>query len=114
MPPFRIVAPLVAAFILFLVIIVNAVRVSGAERVPATPAPGFGASVGGLLRMATGGYLVFLAIVFVFHAALAGERAAIANALTNGSLLAFVVVVPSFLALSSAERMLVRRHRRRS
>lgn len=109
MPPLRIVAPLVVAFVLFLGIAANSVRLPAARPVRATQRASLGAFALALLRTVAAGYAVFLAIVLVFHVLLAGERAAIANALKKGSLLAFFVVVPAFVALSWAERAFAHR-----
>jgi hypothetical protein len=46
-----------------------------------------------------GGYLVFLAIVVVFHVWIAGQRTALWSAVRGGAFLAFGVAVPVFLLL---------------
>jgi len=62
---------------------------------------------------ALGGFVAFLVIVLVFYYALGGQgRGFVADALGSGAMLAFAVVVPSFLAME-AIRVLVRRARRR-
>lgn len=62
---------------------------------------------------AAGGYLFFLGIVVVFYLVLGGERPEfIRRALVEGSLLAFALVIPAFLALSRLQELLSRRGRR--
>jgi Family of unknown function (DUF6256) len=61
---------------------------------------------------ALGGYVVFLALVLIFYFALGGQGPGfVADALGAGAMLAFAVVLPSFLAMELA-RALVRRRRR--
>jgi Family of unknown function (DUF6256) len=67
-----------------------------------------------LVAMAAGGYAFFLAIVLVFYFVLGGEDwAFIRQALVEGSVLAFLVVLPAFALLSWLEDLL-RSHGRRS
>jgi hypothetical protein len=50
---------------------------------------------------AAGGYLFFLGILLVFYLVLGGERPEfVRRALAEGSLLAFAMVIPAFLAFS--------------
>jgi hypothetical protein len=59
---------------------------------------------------AAGGYLFFLGIVVVFYLVLGGERPEfIRQALVQGSLLAFAMVIPAFMALSWLAQVLSRR-----
>ena len=44
------------------------------------------------------GYLVFLAIVLVFHVLIAGQRGAMISAVGGGAFLAFAVAMPLFVA----------------
>jgi hypothetical protein len=53
-----------------------------------------------LLVTAGGGYVLFLLIVWVFYLILGGEdRSLLDQALGEGSMLAFLIVVPGFLAI---------------
>lgn len=64
-------------------------------------APGWGDLYRYLAGTVVGGYVFFLAIVVVFYFVLGGEdRSFIRQALVEGSLLAFALVVPAFLLLS--------------
>jgi hypothetical protein len=61
-------------------------------------------------EMVAGGYAFFLAIVVVFYFVLGGEDVTfIRQALVEGSLLAFALVLPAFLVLSWLEELLKRR-----
>jgi hypothetical protein len=66
-----------------------------------------------LVAMVAGGYAFFLAIVVVFYFVLGGEDwAFIRQALVEGSLLAFAVVLPAFMLLTWLEDLLRSRGRR--
>lgn len=112
MVPLRIVAPLVAAYLLFLGIVACSVRRPQAPRREAVADRGRGRMLRRLLPTVVGGYAVFLLIVLVFHFVIAGERGAMTSALTGGSLLAIGVVIPAFVLLSWIENGLRGRLRR--
>jgi Family of unknown function (DUF6256) len=62
-----------------------------------------------LVAMAAGGYAFFLSIVVVFYFVLGGEDwTFIRQALVEGSVLAFLVVLPAFVLLSWLEDLLRR------
>jgi len=108
--PARVVAPLVAAFVLFVGIVVVAVR----RPSPAVePVPGRRPFLTRLVSTAVGGYAAFLLIVLVFHLVIAGQRDVMGGAAASGAALAFGIALPAFLALSAIEAA-VRRRRRRS
>jgi hypothetical protein len=114
MAPLRVVAPLVAAFLLFLGIIASSIR---RPEAPAEVAVAGRSRIGRLRRLlssAVGGYVVFLLIVLVFHVIIAGQREAMSSAITGGALLAFVVSIPAFVLLSRIESGLRRRGAGRS
>jgi hypothetical protein len=81
-----IVPPLVAAYVAFVVMVILA------RRRPGPPRPRWHArthapereSQGSFLATATCGYVVFLAIVLVFHVWLAGESDALGSAVWGG------------------------------
>jgi hypothetical protein len=88
-----VVPPLIAAYAIFLLMTMSALRAPVAR-----PAPGsgwLGPRRRGIVRHVAvtmaGGYLAFIAIVVIFHAWLASERGAIASAVVGGSALALVV-----------------------
>jgi hypothetical protein len=102
-----IVPPLVAAYVVFVVMVVLAWRRPGPPRAgwrEKTHAPER-ESQGSFLATATCGYVVFLAIVLVFHVWLAGESDALGSALWGGLFLsvtalgasAFTTIVVPFL-----------------
>ncbi|MGH2557059.1 MAG: DUF6256 family protein [Actinomycetota bacterium] len=114
------VIPVAAAFVVFLGLLVAYRRAtrsprggtgrssagdrSGLGRGEAGAAPGWGELLRYVAGMAAGGYLFFLAIVLVFYFVLGGEdRSFIRQALVEGSLLAFGLVVPAFLLFSRIE-----------
>lgn len=75
-----IVPPLVTAYTIFVVMVVRAWRgpVTASARPPTTR---------DVVWTLVGGYLMFLAIVAVFHVALAGQRGALRSALWSGAFL---------------------------
>jgi hypothetical protein len=82
-----VVPPLVALYVVF----VAMVLVSG--RRPVARPRGVGTTsvaLGDLARMVVGGYVVFLAIVLVFHVWLAGERESLVDAVWGGAFLALI------------------------
>lgn len=109
MVPLRIVAPLVAAFLLFLGIIASSMRRPEARAEVAVAGRGRSAWLRRLLSTAVGGYVVFLLIVLVFHVIIAGQREAMSSAIAGGALLAFVVSMPTFVLLAWIENGLRRR-----
>lgn len=108
--PLRVVAPLVAAFVLFLSIAAVSLR-RRPERAPrARLVAGWAPYLRRLVTTALGGYAAFLVIVLVFHVAIAGQRDAMRYAVAGGALLAFGVAVPAFVLLARLE-LAVRRRR---
>jgi hypothetical protein len=75
-----IVPPLVTAYAIFVVMVVRAWRCSK-ESPTRRPSPRE------IVWTVVGGYLVFLAIVAVFHVGLAGQRGALRSAATGGAFL---------------------------
>ena len=63
-----------------------------------------------VVNTAVGGYLGFLAIVLVFHVAIAGQRGALRSAVFGGAFLAFGVASPIFIAGSWVSAAGGRRH----
>lgn len=87
-----VLPPLITAYAIFILLVVAAWRKPASR--PRTSA-WLGPHRSGLRRhlaiTVAGGYLVFVIIVFVFHAWLAREPDALRSALTEGSVLALVV-----------------------
>ena len=83
-----IVPPLVTAYAIFVVMVVRAWRYGSREPRVRALAPRE------IVWTVVGGYLVFLAIVAVFHVGLAGQRGALPSAATGG---AFLLVSASVL-----------------
>jgi hypothetical protein len=75
-----IVPPLVTAYAIFVVIVVRAWRGPSASSPPPPTSRR-------LVTTLVGGYLVYLAIVAVFHVALAGQHRALLSAATGGAFL---------------------------
>jgi hypothetical protein len=75
-----VVPPLVTAYAIFVVMVVRAWR-GPKESPPRHPSPRE------IPWTVVGGYLVFLAIVAVFHVGLAGQRGALRSAATGGAFL---------------------------
>ncbi|HXF71703.1 MAG TPA: DUF6256 family protein, partial [Actinomycetota bacterium] len=94
-----ILPPLASAYALFVVMVLRWSRGPAPRPRPTggLPPPRY------LLEVVGGGYLAFCAIVGVFHGWLAGEAGALAEAARGGALL-LALALPSFAALSSAER----------
>jgi small-conductance mechanosensitive channel len=108
----RVVAPTLVAYAAFLLALRAGFR-SPLRRRPAAPPPASLDDWRRLVRLlaatALGGYAVFLALILFFYLALGGQgRGFVADALGSGAMLAFAVVVPSFLAMEAA-RALFRR-----
>lgn len=95
----RVIVPLASAYALFVGIALYAWR-HPAPRPQRHDALASGSSptVRYVVDTAVGGYLSFLAIVLVFHVAIAGQRGAFRSAVLGGAFLAFGVATPTFLA----------------
>jgi protein-S-isoprenylcysteine O-methyltransferase Ste14 len=93
-----IVPPLVTAYAIFVVMVVRAWRRPTA-RAPRT------ATTRDVVSTTVGGYLVFLAIVAVFHVALAGQRGALRSAVWSGAFLLFGAAAVSVAWLWTATRI---------
>jgi Family of unknown function (DUF6256) len=92
------VIPVASAFAVWVGVLVS-YRRSGGRRPEHGPTGR--RAFGALASLVVGGYLVFLAIVVVFYLVLGGEALSfISQALVEGSVLAFGIVVPAFLGLS--------------
>jgi hypothetical protein len=121
------VIPVAAAFVVFLGLLVAYRRATRSPRggtgrssagdrngLGRGAAPGWRELFRYVAGMAAGGYLFFLAIVVVFYFVLGGEdRSFIRQALVEGSLLAFGLVVPAFLLFSRIDDMRSHREERR-
>ncbi len=105
-----ILPPLVTAYVLFVAMVVAAVR---------RPAPrSLGRDLpvdrferqrpGSVVGTTAGGYVAFLVIVLVFHVAIAGEHDAFASAVLGGGFLSIVT-----LGIAAGESMFERRLQRR-
>ena len=102
------VGPVLAAWLVLVCGLVAYGRRGRARRRPAPPPTGHPwRALGSLLA---GGYVVFLMIVVVFYFVLgARDRSLIWQALGQGSLLTFGMVLPAFVLLSWAQARLFRR-----
>ena len=93
--------PLIAAYVIFVLMVLSARR-RPVDR-PRAGSAWLGTRRRGLTRYlaatAAGGYVVFLAIVAIFHAWLGAERDALESALVEGALLALAVL--AFFAISA-------------
>ncbi|MGQ0670523.1 MAG: DUF6256 family protein [Actinomycetota bacterium] len=100
----QIVVPLVATYALFLGVVWYWGRhpVPRPNRRDVMTRPSWSRWILELLLTLAGGYLLFLAIVLVFHVAIAGQEGALRSAVTGGSFLAFGVALPAFALLSWA------------
>jgi Family of unknown function (DUF6256) len=98
--PVRVVAPLVAAFVLFLAILAVSIRRPHAAEVRDR---GRGAFLRRVVATVGGGYVAFLVIVLVFHRMLAAQRDVMCHAVPAGAALAFAVALPAFVLLSWVE-----------
>jgi UDP-N-acetylmuramyl pentapeptide phosphotransferase/UDP-N-acetylglucosamine-1-phosphate transferase len=100
------VAPVLGAYLAFLAFLVayrrcRVPRTGGRRADEPQPPPTWRHLVGYLAVTIGGGYVFFLGIVVLFYFVLGNEDAGlITQALGEGSLLLFVLVVPSFLLLS--------------
>jgi hypothetical protein len=90
-----VLPPLIAAYAIFVLMVLSARRRPVAR--PRTGAAWLGPRRLGFIRYlaatTAGGYVVFLAIVAIFHAWLGAERDALESALVDGALLALAVLV---------------------
>ena len=108
------VIPVATAFVGFVALLLSyRRRQKRGEHVRVEANPVVGASwtrlVLHLLATASGGYVLFLLIVWVFYLVLGGEdRTLLHEALAEGSMLAFLIVVPGLLAIEGLHE-LVRR-----
>ncbi|HTG47028.1 MAG TPA: DUF6256 family protein [Actinomycetota bacterium] len=101
----RIVPPLVTAFVLFCVILRYAVRHPAPARdAPPPPDVPWSAFWRYLALTVLSGYAMLLAIVLVFHVALARDPGAFRSAVVGGGFLAFGVAVPMFVVSEAIER----------
>jgi hypothetical protein len=105
-----VLPPLITAYVIFVLMVVWARRRPVAR--PRAATAWLGPRRRGLIRhvaaTTAGGYVVFLAIVAVFHAWLGEDRGALGSALVEGTLLALAV-----LALFVLSPRLPRRRERR-
>ena len=105
-----VLPPLIAAYVIFVLMVLSARRRPVAR--PRAGAAWLGRRRRGFIRYlaasTAGGYVVFLAIVAIFHAWLGEERDAIESALVEGALLALAV-----LALFAVSARLLRDRTRR-
>jgi hypothetical protein len=111
------VIPLTTAYVLFLVAMARHMRrgpVPSPPRVPAAARGGLGPLARYLVVTATGGYLVFLAILLVFYVLLgaASTRFAVKGAVRGAGLAAMVVIL--FLLFAAAYRAVEARRQRRA
>ena len=94
-----VLPPLITAYAIFVVMVLSARR--GAVPRPRARGIWLGPHRRGIVRhlatTAIGGYVVFLAIVAIFHSWLGEERDALASALVEGSLL-MAAVIAAFVA----------------
>ncbi len=102
------IAPVLAAYLAFLAMLVSYARTR--KSVAATaPLERSTRSIGATM---TGGFVCFLVIVMVFYPVLGNERPAIiGQALAQGLVLIFAIVIPGFLLLSALWAAVVRRRR---
>ena len=82
------------------------------EPVPARRAPDRMSLLRAVAATVAGGYLVFALIIAIFYLVLGGQPSDfIPQSLVQGSILAFGIVLPSFVALTLGEAAWRRRHR---
>ncbi len=106
----QVVAPVGGAYVLVLAALFGYRRSRRRHRASAADdgarkkspsSPGWRDLVRYVLATAAGGYVLFLAIVVVFYPVLGRQdRTFLLEALREGSLLAFAIVVPGFLLIS--------------
>lgn len=98
-----IVPPLVTAYAAFVAMVLVARR-RPVPRPGRGPQGGAPVSLAGVVRVTLGGYLVFLAIVLVFHVWLAEERDAFASAVWGGAFLSSLVLAAGAISAIIAHR----------
>jgi hypothetical protein len=107
------VIPVASAYLVFLAMLVAYARAWPRRGHPEGPTIRRPAAWPDLVRhlaiTAAGGYIVFVAIVVAFYLILGGESLEFTRqALVEGSLLAFAVVIPAFVALSWLDQVVSR------
>jgi len=108
------VIPVASAYLVFLGMLVAYARARPRQGRPEGSRTRPPASLPKLARYLTitaaGGYIVFVAIVVAFYLIIGGESLEFTwRALVEGSLLAFAVVIPAFVALSWLDQVVSRR-----
>jgi hypothetical protein len=97
------VIPVASAYAVFVAILIayRRQRRADATTPPAGEEPTYRTLVRYLVNTAVGGYAVFLVIVAVFYLVLGGQTPRLLReALVEGSVLAFGIVIPGFLLIS--------------
>ena len=118
--PIRVLAPLLTVYGLFLVALVAAARRDKVRHVRSRQVyhsftPHWSHFARYILRLTVAGYVLFLAIVAVFHSALGGEGSEVVpEAALSGAVLVFLVAVPAFIAINWVRALLARRRARSS
>jgi hypothetical protein len=97
-----VLPPLIAAYAVFVAMVVIAWRRPAARRGGGTDA--HQSSRGSILGTVAGGYVSFLAIVLIFHVWLAGEADALADAVWGGGFLAAVALGLAATSVAVARR----------
>jgi len=112
----QVVVPLALAYAAFLAMVIATTREwrPGSDRPIDRSAPTtrgeWRAFLRGLLLLLLSGFVLFVAIVAVFYWLLGGQPPGIVtNALRWGAALAFGVVLPAFILLTLAQRVIERR-----
>jgi uncharacterized protein DUF6256 len=108
-----VVAPVAAAYAVFVAALVANARDPARERRPApSPEAPWGRAAARVAATVAGGFVAFAVIVVVFTFELGTEPAhLVLQALAGGSALAFGIVLPAFLVLDGVERWWTRRRR---
>ncbi|MGH2590176.1 MAG: DUF6256 family protein [Actinomycetota bacterium] len=99
-----IVPPLAAGYAVFVSMVLIARR-RPVPRPGRGPQGGAPASLAGVVGMTVGGYIVFLAIVLVFHVWLAREADALASAVWGGAFLSSLALGAGAISKVIARRM---------
>jgi hypothetical protein len=105
------IAPVGTAYLVFVTVLVwyarrrgRAKRPDGTEGLCTRAAPDWKRLLRSVVATLAGGYLVFALIIAVFYLVLGGQPSDfIPLSLVQGSVLAFGIVLPAFVALSLAE-----------
>jgi hypothetical protein len=109
------IAPIGSAYLVFVTVFVwyakrRRRRPETSEAVPTPRAPDRKTFLRSVAATIAGGYLVFALIIAVFYLVLGGQpRDFIPQSLVQGSILAFGVVLPAFVALTWGEAVWRRR-----